>query len=137
MRDVLSRVSLMALLALMTTGCVNKAVGGEPPTLGPTTAEYAYTIAVTKSELNTEEVDAPLPTNVGSMKEIMAASAIRYESVRKGDQEVLTSLDGILVTASKTWYLYIEGKKTMFISLSDVAVTPEQKIEWKYEAMDN
>ncbi len=119
---------LSVLLLLAGAGCAVKS--GEQTLSAPLDS---YQIEIIKSEANknTFTVQAKNPT---SMKELLGSPTVNSKQELRNGKEVVTSLDGVITTASKNWQLYLNNTKIDFIGLEQVTVKPTDKIEWRYEA---
>ncbi|MBI5728327.1 MAG: hypothetical protein HY984_01070 [Candidatus Magasanikbacteria bacterium] len=126
-------LSLTTLVLVLLGGCGRLVTSAPAPVLTARNKAFNYTVVVTKSETNKNTYEIQMAAETASLRQLLSESKIKHEIVRKGAQDVVVALDGVLATASKKWLLYVAGKKKLFITLDDVNVAPMEQVEWRYE----
>lgn len=123
----------IAVLTIIGAGCSVKS--GSNPTISAPMETYKVEVIKSVVLKSTLSLTAKNPT---SIEELMLKAGNKFES-RKGvdSNEVVTKLDGVISTASKFWNLYVNNEKINFKNLTDITVKPSDKIEWRYENVNN
>lgn len=95
--------------------------------------DYKYQINIIKSEVNTGTIELIINKNPISMEELLAQPKIKFEKEINRGKEKITMLDGVIATASKNWYLFVNEQLIRFDDLTKISIKPEDKIQWRYE----
>ena len=115
----------LILCTLVLSGC--SVVSNDNPSLFSGTRDYEMKII--KSEVNINNVSFMAEKNL-SVKNLLEKSGVEYEFNGNGK---LSELDGVIVTASREWNVYINEAKSDL----DDTVCNECKFNWKYEGINN
>jgi len=114
---------ILGLIAftLFLTGC--SVISSKNSDISP--ASVSYRMEIIKSEVNKNMLEFVAKEN-STGQELLDQSGVEYQK----NGEIVTKLDGVISTLSKSWNLYVDGFQ---IDLN-APIKSESRIEWKYEA---
>lgn len=124
MKKILYPALLLTSVVILMSGCGKISF----------TPDKEYKIHVVKGPSNEQTFTAPLAEKKSeSLTDLAKRAQLSIATALHGDNEVITQLSGVIATASKTWYIYINDKKINNPRLSNITVQPSDKIECRYE----
>jgi len=92
-----------------------------------------YTINITKSEVLSETQQYESEKKEMGAKDLLEAIDPKATTKARNGKEMVTKLDGVIATMSKSWQIYINTIRPEFIHLNDVRVKPTDVVSWQYE----
>lgn len=119
MKKSLFLISLLSLIFL--AGCTVNS--NDNPNLFA--KKRIYNIQVIKSAVNTNSFYYESKEQELLPADLLDKAQVQYEK----NSDRITKLDGVIVTASKQWNLYINDQKTEI----STPIPGDAKIEWRYE----
>ncbi len=96
------------------------------------TSGFPYAIRIIKSADVVKNLSFQSPYKETNVLDLTRAAGIAI-SFEMRNVETITSLDGVITTASKGWQVYVNGKASDAKYLTDVQVKSGDDVEWRYE----
>lgn len=126
MRQKILITSLLALLLMTTTGC-----GKSSLVQAKKSGEYRMTIMKSGQNISTKKYEGR--EKELTLTELLAKSNTPFKSEMRGTSEVITELDGVISTASKSWNVYIDDAKITNNSINEIKINSKNDIKIIYE----
>ncbi len=117
----------LLVIAILVTGW-----GCKKDTPNPEMAQSRYTVTIVTAPGNQTVESNVTAGELLPLTDVMEKLGIHVTTDLR-ETEVVTSLNDILATASKSWNLYINAQRKTFAALKDITVTPDDLVEWRYE----
>lgn len=126
MKQKILVTSLLALLLMTTTGCGKSS-------LVQAKKSGEYKIAVIKSSQNISTKKYEGSEKELTLTELLAKSNTPFKSEMRGTSEVITELDGVIATASKSWNVYTDDAKITNKSINEIKINSKNDLKIIYE----
>lgn len=117
---------MLGLILISTVGCVNSS-----QTKKKNTDEYQVTLLKSSQNISIKKYQGK--EQELTLLELLAKSGTQFKTDMHDNKEVLTELDGVISTASRSWNVYINDSKQAISVLNEIKINSQNEIKIIYE----